>query len=64
MSTWRFDLQDAEQRRDEAAREAKRLEDAGRGFEANAAWVRYERISGAIEAQARVERVRRELLAR
>ncbi len=48
-----LDLSDARRRLEEAAEEAKRLEDAGRGFDAHAAWQRYELIKGAIEAQER-----------
>jgi hypothetical protein len=52
-----LDLADARRRLRAAAGEAKRLEDAGQGFEANREWERYELIRGAIEAQERTARV-------
>lgn len=64
MAEWRFDREDAERRRDEAAEEAKRLEDAGDGHAAGAAWERFERIRGAIAAQERIARVRERHAAR
>lgn len=54
-----LDVEDARLRLRAAAEEAKRLEDAGRGFEANAAWERYELIAGALEANERRARVAR-----
>ncbi len=59
-----LDLADARARLRAAADEAKRLEDAGQGLEANVAWERYELIRGAIEAQERSARVARRLAAR
>ena len=56
-----LDLDDARRRLLAAGEEAKRLEDAGAGHEANAAWQRYELIRGAIEAQERSARVARRL---
>jgi len=56
-----LDLADARRRLLAAGEEAKRLEDAGQGREANAAWERYEIIRGAIEAQERSARVARRL---
>jgi hypothetical protein len=52
-----LDLDDARRRLAEAAEEAKRLEDAGEGFAANAVWERYQLIADAIEAQERRARV-------
>jgi hypothetical protein len=48
-----LDIEDAQRRMRAAAEEAKRLEDAGRGFAANAAWERYRLIGQAIAAQER-----------
>lgn len=48
-----LDLEDARRRLASAAEEAKRLEDAGAGFDAHEAWSRYELIRGAIAAQER-----------
>ena len=48
-----LDLAEARERLRGAAEEAKRLEGAGRGFEGNREWERYELIRGAIEAQER-----------
>ncbi len=56
-----LDVGDARRRLHAAAQEAKHLEDAGRGFEANAAWERYELIAGALEAHERRARVARRL---
>lgn len=50
-NTPELDLTRARQRQHAAGEEAKRLEDAGHGREASAAWERYELIRGAIEAQ-------------
>ncbi len=47
----------------ETAEEAKRLEDAGKGWEANDAWERYLTIKNAIAAQKRCERVAMRLAA-
>lgn len=59
-----LDLADARRLLQAAAEEAKRLEDAGQGFEANREWERYELIRGAIEAQERSARVAQRLAAR
>ena len=56
-----LDAEDARRRLREAAEEAKRLEDAGAGWEANEAWKRHLLIQGAIEAQERKERAARKL---
>jgi hypothetical protein len=58
-----LDLDDAQRRMCVAAEEAKRLEDAGRGFEASAAWERYETIRRAIAAQERSARAAKRLAA-
>jgi len=48
-----LDVEDARRRLAEAAEEAKRLEGAGAGWEAHAAWKRHQLIKGALEAQER-----------
>ena len=53
MSIVELDVADAIERRDRAAVMAKRLEDAGDGWAALAAWKEYELISSAISAQER-----------
>jgi len=57
--TAELDLDEARRRLSAAAAEAKRLEEAGDGYAANAAWIRYQLISDAIEAHERVERIAR-----
>lgn len=52
-----LDLADARRRLAAAAAEAKALEDRGRGFEASAAWERFQLIGNAIAAQERRARV-------
>jgi hypothetical protein len=47
----------------QTAEEAKRLEDAGQGWEANDAWEHYLTIKNAIAAQQRCERVATRLAA-
>jgi hypothetical protein len=56
-----LDLAEARDRLEAAAEEAKRLEEEGAGWEANAAWKRYELIKGAIAAQERRARLARRL---
>lgn len=53
-----IDLDDARRRQQEAAEEAKRLEERGEGFASHAAWERYELITSAIAAHRRTERAR------
>jgi hypothetical protein len=52
-----MDLAAARERLEAAAEEAKRLEDEGAGWEANAAWKRYDLIKGAIAAHERRQRL-------
>lgn len=47
----------------DAAEEAKRFEDRGKGWAANEAWERYLTIKSAIAAQARSEQASRRLAA-
>lgn len=56
-----LDVNDARRRLADAAEEAKRLEEAGQGWEANEAWKRYLLIKGALESQERKERAARKL---
>jgi hypothetical protein len=56
-----LDLEDARRRLAEAAEDAKRLEDAGAGWQANEAWKRHLLIKGALEAQERKEHAARKL---
>lgn len=56
-----LDVEDARRRLGEAAEEAKRLEDAGAGWEANEAWKRHLLIKSALDAQERKERAARKL---
>lgn len=58
-----LDIEQASRRLADAAEAAKRLEEAGQGFEAHAAWDRYLGIKRAIEAQERSARAARRLAA-
>jgi hypothetical protein len=58
-----LDIADAKRRMLHTAEEAKRLEDAGQGWEANDAWENYLTIKNAITAQQRCESVAMRLAA-
>jgi hypothetical protein len=58
-----LDVVEARRRMLKTADEAKRLEDAGKGWEANDAWERYLTIKNAIAAQQRCERAAMRLAA-
>lgn len=55
----RLDVEDTQRRMRELAESAKRLEEDGRGWDANAAWVRYEELKSALAAQERRAAARR-----